>query len=65
VFVISSPLLWLAPRHVPEPARGSRHLLRHLLGRVVGLIMLLATRSEKMRRAGLTEATSTTTGTPS
>ena len=32
VFVISAPILWLVARHVPQPARGSRRLLRRLLG---------------------------------
>ena len=54
VFVVSAPILWLV--HVtflnqPED-RGVFYGI--FWGIVVGLIMLLATRSEKMRRAGLT-----------
>ena len=54
VFVVSAPLLWLV--HVtflnqPED-RGVFYGI--FWGIVVGLILLLATRSEKMRRAGLT-----------
>jgi hypothetical protein len=54
VFVVSSPILWLV--HVtflnqPED-RGIFYGI--FWGVVVALIMLLATRTEKMRRAGLT-----------
>jgi hypothetical protein len=53
-FVISAPILWLI--HItflnqPED-RGIFYGL--FWGVVVGLVLLLATRSEKMRRAGLT-----------
>jgi hypothetical protein len=53
-FVISAPLLWLV--HItflnqPED-RGIFYGI--FWGIVVALILLLATRSEKMRRAGLT-----------
>jgi hypothetical protein len=53
-FVISAPILWLV--HItflnqPED-RGIFYGI--FWGIVVGLVLLLATRTEKMRRAGLT-----------
>jgi hypothetical protein len=52
VFVVSSPILWLLHvRFLNQPEdRGVFYGL--FWGAVLGLIMLLATRSEKMKRAG-------------
>ena len=53
-FVVSAPILWLIHVTVLNQPEDRGIFYGIFWGVVVGLILLLATRSEKMRRAGLT-----------
>jgi hypothetical protein len=53
-FVVSAPILWLIHVTVLNQPEGRGVFYGVFWGIVVGLVLLLATRTEKMRRAGLT-----------
>ena len=53
-FVVSAPILWLIHVTVLNQPEDRGVFYGVFWGVVVALILLLATRSEKMRRAGLT-----------
>jgi len=53
-FVVSAPILWLIHVTVLNQPEDRGIFYGIFWGVVVALILLLATRSEKMRRAGLT-----------
>lgn len=53
-FVISAPILWLIHITVLNQPEDRGIFYGVFWGMVVGLVLLLATRTEKMRRAGLT-----------